>query len=417
MNDKVFRQVSIARLASPEQLDQLLKVTNPKGWLALMGMFLVLGVAVVWGYAGSLETKVFGQGVMVRSGGVLNVVAPASGMVVSMDVRVGDHIRASQRIARIAQPVQLQQIRALEGELLEVRQQGGLALQRRQTGADLEVQSHERQRANIQRRITELDNKAKLDAEHVPVTEQLLAKGLVTRQAVIDIKQKLIDDMDEIAKLRAELTQIDAREYAARAQPLETGADVEGRISTLQRNLARLQKELELSSNVISPYAGEVIEVRVTSGVTVGIGSALLSLQRNEDTLELLVYVPSQHAKDAKAGMEVQISPSTVKREEFGFLRGRVAFVSTFPATPAALMQNFQNESLVASLTNQGPVTEVRVTMIRNSATPSGYQWSSPIGPPILLTSGSICRAEIVTREQKPITILFPFVKSGLGLT
>jgi HlyD family secretion protein len=416
MKDKVFRKVSLSRLASPEQLDQLLKVTNSKAWLALFGLLFLLSVAIMWGYEGSLETKISGRGIIVRSGGVLNVVAPASGMLMRLDVKVGDHIRVLQHIGKMAQPVQLQQVRATREELEEARRQGGLTIERRRAGADLAVQAQERERANVQQRIEELGAKEKLVSERIPVTEQLLAKGLVTKQAVIDARQKLVDVQDETAKLRAELTQIDAREFASRSQALETDADVQVRVSTLQRTLTGLLNELEISSNVVSPYSGEVIELKSSSGITVNAGSPLLSLQSDANTLELLVYVAAQQAKNIGAGMPVQISPSTVKREEYGFLRGEVEFVSPFPSTNAALMQNFQNESLVASLTRQGPVTEVRVRMTANPHSPSGYQWSSASGPPIVITSGSICNAEIVTREQKPITILFPYIKGRLGL-
>src|SRR5207248_816160 len=117
---------------------------------------------------------------------------------------------------------------------------------------------------------------------------------------------------------------------------------------------------------------------------------------------------------EAHADMRVQISPSTVRREEYGFMRGRVVYVSDYPATSAALMRNFQNEALVTALTSQGPVTEVRVEMATNSKTPSGFEWSSPQGPPSIITSGSLCSAEIVTREQRPIALLFPSLKAKL---
>ena len=65
--------------------------------------------------------------------------------------------------------------------------------------------------------------------------------------------------------------------------------------------------------------------------------------------------------------MEARISPSSVKPEEFGFIKGRVSYVSDFPDTPAALMRNFENEVLVRALTNGGPVTELHVEMAKNS--------------------------------------------------
>ena len=40
----IFRKVALERLSSPEQLDQLLQVTDPKGWMALGALALRQGV-------------------------------------------------------------------------------------------------------------------------------------------------------------------------------------------------------------------------------------------------------------------------------------------------------------------------------------------------------------------------------------
>ena len=129
------------------------------------------------------------------------------------------------------------------------------------------------------------------------------------------------------------------------------------------------------------------------------------------------MYVPSTKAKEIVAGMEAQVSPSTVRREEYGYLRGRVTAVADYPATPAALMRNFQNETLVNSLIGSGPVTELRVTLSEDASTPSGYRWSSPLGPPIRLSSGTISTTRIITRKQRPITLAIPMMKQTLGLS
>jgi HlyD family secretion protein len=91
--------------------------------------------------------------------------------------------------------------------------------------------------------------------------------------------------------------------------------------------------------------------------------------------------------------------------------------VADYPATPAALMRNFQNEPLVASLTGAGPVTELHVRLFHDDATPSGYRWSSPLGPRMKLSSGTLVSAQIVTRRQRPIDLVFPSVKQMLGVS
>jgi HlyD family secretion protein len=408
MQKDIFRKVSLARIASPEQLDQLLRVTAPKNWLSLLALFLLLGMAMVWGFTGSLPTKVSGYGVIVRTGGVLNVVAPAPGMVTSLRARIGDHIRANQVIAQLAQPERMTRIQAAREAIEEVRHERDRSLARLREGAHLEVGAIERQRADIRRQIKEYQDRAVIAADNVTVVDQLLKKGLVTRQALIDAQQKQVEVAGKIAQLETDLTQLDAKQFSTESQPLTQDAEMASRLAELERNLAGLTKDLAITANVVSPYGGEVIELKVDAGSMVVAGAPLLSIQPSVKDLELLIYLPAAQAKDAKPGMQVQISPSTVKRQEYGFMRGTVAFVSDYPATPAALMRNFQNEALVSELTNKGPVTEVRIAMTLNPTTPSGFQWSSSKGPPITITSGSICTADIVTREQKPIKLLFP---------
>ena len=47
MNKSIFRQAALERLSSPEQLDQLARVTQPVGWLALLALSLVILSAIV----------------------------------------------------------------------------------------------------------------------------------------------------------------------------------------------------------------------------------------------------------------------------------------------------------------------------------------------------------------------------------
>ncbi|MGA1194869.1 MAG: hypothetical protein ACO36I_00070 [Candidatus Latescibacterota bacterium] len=44
---QIFRQAALDRLSSPDQLDQLMRVTTPKGWIALMALCSVLLAATI----------------------------------------------------------------------------------------------------------------------------------------------------------------------------------------------------------------------------------------------------------------------------------------------------------------------------------------------------------------------------------
>jgi len=417
MNTDIFRKVALARLASPEQLDEILRVTTPKSWLALAAMLLLLGVAVVWGYEGSIATKATGQGVIVRTGSVSNIVTPSGGLIMSMSVKIGQIIQPGQVVARIAQPALAERIRTTKEQMADFQRLRDRAIVLRQDGAKLQTEAIDRQRTNLEREITEHQELQRITAEQIPVDEQLLAKGLIVKQQVLERKQRLVTIGANIESLRAQIKQLDAQRFEAANSPLQSDAEMASRIADLARTLAGLEKELSLSENVVSPYGGEVIELKVDNGSIVPAGTPLFSIQPDVKSLDMLVYLPASKAKEAKPGMDVQISPSTVKREEFGFMMGKVTFVADYPATSAALMRNFNNESLVKSLVADGPVTELRVNLIADTATPSGFKWSSSRGPEITISSGTICTVQIVTREQRPISLLFPFIKEKLGLS
>jgi multidrug efflux pump subunit AcrA (membrane-fusion protein) len=101
MRRQIYRKEALERMGSPEQLDQLMAVTSPRGWIALAGIGLLLLIALLWSVFGSVATTVDGQGVLVRRRGVAPVVAPADGEVSVILVQVGDMVRKGAELARL----------------------------------------------------------------------------------------------------------------------------------------------------------------------------------------------------------------------------------------------------------------------------------------------------------------------------
>jgi HlyD family secretion protein len=262
-----------------------------------------------------------------------------------------------------------------------------------------------------------LNEREKLKAEEITVQEQLLGKGLVTKQQVLEMKQKQVEIQDQVATLRTQLKQLDAQKFSIDSQPEEADTDRRTRISGLERDLAGMRKELALAETVTSPYDGEVLELKTSAGSTVATAQPVLSIQPDVQNLEVLAYVPSLQAKDIKGGMEVQISPSNIKREEYGFMKGEVVYVADYPATPAALMRNFENEALVQALSRSGPVTEIHAILKKAPGSGGGFAWSTSRGPVTVISSGTICSVQVVTQRQRPIRLLFPYLKETLGLS
>ena len=73
LQERLFRKVALERLSSPEQLDQLMRVISPLGWLALIPLLGLILMAVLWGWYGSVSTKVAGKCVLISPAGLADV--------------------------------------------------------------------------------------------------------------------------------------------------------------------------------------------------------------------------------------------------------------------------------------------------------------------------------------------------------
>jgi len=57
MNQPLFREKSINRISSPEQLNDYIRVSNPSVWILLIAIVLLLVGVCVWGILGHLDTR------------------------------------------------------------------------------------------------------------------------------------------------------------------------------------------------------------------------------------------------------------------------------------------------------------------------------------------------------------------------
>ncbi len=167
----------------------------------------------------------------------------------------------------------------------------------------------------------------------------------------------------------------------------------------------------EEADELVSPYAGEVLAVMSSKGDFVQQGGPILTLGPPGEELELVLYVPFATGESVEPGMTVQISPVTTKKEEYGFLLGRVDSVADFPSTAEGMRHILGTDEMVQLFLSEGAVSapiQVDVKLDPAPDAPSGYAWSSSVGPPFRLTSGTLCSARILVSQRRPISLLFP---------
>ena len=62
MKDSLFRQKSIERISSPEEIDEYMKVTSPSMWLILGAVIFLLLAILVWSITGRIEEQILIDG-------------------------------------------------------------------------------------------------------------------------------------------------------------------------------------------------------------------------------------------------------------------------------------------------------------------------------------------------------------------
>lgn len=120
----LFRKSALQRMLSPEQLDQLIQISKPRDWIALIGICIILVVMILWSVWGSITIELPGNGILIKPGGYRIIQSPVEGQITKITAfQPGDYIQAGQVIAEVSQPVLLLQIESKKELLANLEQQ------------------------------------------------------------------------------------------------------------------------------------------------------------------------------------------------------------------------------------------------------------------------------------------------------
>lgn len=214
-------------------------------------------------------------------------------------------------------------------------------------------------------------------------------------QVVATVEQPDIEA--QIARLSREMNNVTSREELAKTVA----------------SLNELQDKLRRNSQVVSPVDG-IIADQIANGLgdILAPGTPLFNVRLDEDSrgeMMVLLYVPVQEGKKIRPGMMVQIAPGSVDASEYGTLVGQVRSVSNYPLLGESMTNWTGNKDLTAWILKQtgGAAMEVKVNLIKDSETVTGYLWSSIHGAPERITPGTTCTGSVVVKRQAPITKAF----------
>ncbi len=355
MNRDIFRKSALDKIASLDQLDQCMTVVKPASVLTAVAVALVLGVAIFWGFMGSVPEVVKGNGVFVNSENIFSEKYGSQGTIKNVFVGRGDSVETGQVIARVERQDLLDQIKNNEKKL------DGLI--------------------KMKQLVVESNKHGSFSAGAL---KNLYERGLITQQEYYNSRQ--------------------------------TEVNLDGQITEAKQQLSIAQENYETATQVVSNYSGTVIEVPVRKGDFVQAGTTIIVVQTEArlDTVEALLYFPATDGKKIEPGMKIGLIPSTVKQEEYGYILGIVRDVSEFPVSDAYLSSRLQNSSLANAFHEVKSPIEVTVSLMPDFENYSGYKWSSSKGPQQKIGAGYMCSATVTTSKKRPVDLIVPALKKKL---
>ncbi|MBX3408046.1 MAG: NHLP bacteriocin system secretion protein [Phycisphaeraceae bacterium] len=419
LSKQLFRESALERLSSPEQLDQLLTVTSPKGWIALIALWSVLAAIVVWAVVGRVPTTEQGRGILVVGGGMRQVQAPAAGRLREVQVEIGQSVAADQVVAVIDRQDLLDQIENAKRELEKLLEQDVQEAELDRRDEELQANLARVENERLDRQIQFCTEKIERLRARREVVARLVSEGNMTPIDREKIEEEIEQAQAEIRQASLQKDQIAARRDVARFERERRRTERRMKISGLESTIGMLEARHERESRVRAPFAGRVVEVRAAEQTTVGTGDPILLLEpanAQQAELEAVVFVSAATGKRLERGMSVDLSPSTVKQEEYGSLVGRVKSVADVPTSRQAMMAVLADSDLVERFTREiGLPLQVIVELERDPATLSGYRWTSSQGPPLRISPGTLCHASVNVKEQAPIWMVIPMMKRTMG--
>lgn len=415
---RLFREKAFKKISSPEALDQAIRVSKPYVWVVLLGFAIVIAACVVWGFIGSVPTKVNGMGVLVSSGDMVSISYPNNGVVKDVFVSRGERVERGQIIARVERLDMLEQIKITTNKIINLQTLYEQTANYSSKRVGLTSQMIGKAQDDYRKQIENVNEQIHLYNEKEKAYKKLFEEGNIPENQYIEIRNTCLALEKEKQQLETSIRELNVNKVQTTGETDQTLLSLSNQIDEAKLVLATQQSDYQQATRIVSDYAGTIIEINVTSGTFIGAGTVVATMAIDASdgtTLHARFYFPAEEGKLIKRGMSISISPTTVKQEEFGCIQGIITDVSNFPIGQEYLVNTLQNTSYASLiLKNTGAPIEVIASLIPNPSNYSGLKWTSSKGPAEKMEPGIFCTSFVITKNQRPYELVIPTIKRKL---
>ena len=184
-----------------------------------------------------------------------------------------------------------------------------------------------------------------------------------------------------------------------------------------QRKFSKKSKKYKKYEEKINNYRAEymlrstsdgTVQTIQLSGQSINKGEviAVIVPRREYSYQEVYIYVPKDEVGALEVGMEAQITPSYVTREEYGYVEGVISDIDENIVTNNHIIKRMGTTDYVDELIESKNCVEVTIQLNINETGNGGYVWSNPKGESLSIKSGDSCTVRIIKQEYHPYELL-----------
>ena len=407
-------------VSSPEQLDQAITVINHHGWISLVALGVLLVAAIIWGIYGRIPEKVNGSGLLINSSELMSVTYNYGGTIRNVFLSNGQDVHKGQVIARIEREDLLENIQIATQRLSNLQQTYDTTTPLINRQADMTDDMLAKSESDFRSQIENVSRQIETAKRKEKNMKELFDDGLITEMEYLEAHKEVLSMEMQKQSAEQQLLNAGVNRVRTSTESKQEKLNLQHQIAEAKKQLEIERKNYQIATKIVSPVSGKIYEISVARGSYVPPGSTVAIVEpisSDGGTLQAVMYFPVKDGKRIKRGMNIAVIPSTIKQEEYGYIQGIVTSVSDFPVSPQYLQAVMQNPALAQGFAADPPI-EVKISMVTDPTTETGFHWSSSRGPNDTLTPGIPTTGFVIVRSQRPIEMIVPLIKKkvfGIG--
>ena len=164
-------------------------------------------------------------------------------------------------------------------------------------------------------------------------------------------------------------------------------------------------------SILTSTVEGTVISTKVDNEPFEAFEPIISVVSGNEGQTQrsmLIAYIDNAGQRDLREGMMAQVWPEDEKRDEIGYVKGKVVRIDRYPVAADEVRQTLKSEEMARRLLESGEIMyQVNIELLPAPDDPSRYDWSFGEPDNVSMNVGTYCSVLTETKRRSMFQYLF----------